>query len=417
MPSDYQTRKRFRIANTYPYENWFEGGSPGGVYAYENPSMTSYSFESLYSRRNGWTLRSNHDRDIGGNFTKLTYTELHTPEYVNLRAGPVNYRFVGPILGTQPLASTKIESSFAALTLSDAALTTLGTGFVSEASPTKPRAGLTVALTELKREGIPKLTSEAFSSFFAKNFGKSGKALSGDYLNWQFGWVPLVSDLRALAKSVLDADYLLSQLYRDNGRVIHRSRGNRDYERVISENSSIVGSYVVAPPPMNAYFYVRQGQLFTGERITRSTWFSGAFTYHIPKDVVGLKGLQRILVEARYLYGLSVSPIDVWNLVPWTWLVDWIFNAGQILSSLSDQIYNTQVLKYGYVMARTKQVTTYHTSQMLQQPFTVVTGRSVCTWDVKQRLAATPFGFGLSWSGFTPYQLSILTALGLSRGR
>jgi len=35
--------------------------------------------------------------------------------------------------------------------------------------------------------------------------------------------------------------------------------------------------------------------------------------------------------------------------------------------------------------------------------------------ETKERVTASPFGFGLTWDGFTPYQMAILAALGVTR--
>jgi hypothetical protein len=41
----------------------------------------------------------------------------------------------------------------------------------------------------------------------------------------------------------------------------------------------------------------------------------------------------------------------------------------------------------------------------------------VRTFERKYRVRASPFGFGLTWKDFDPFQLSILGALGVSRLR
>jgi hypothetical protein len=76
------------------------------------------------------------------------------------------------------------------------------------------------------------------------------------------------------------------------------------------------------------------------------------------------------------------------------------------------------VMPYGYVMGRTTKTTHYHWeggirdgSGALQH---TVLGASVVE-TTKQRVAANPFGFGISPDSLSGRQLSILAALGLSK--
>ncbi len=79
-------------------------------------------------------------------------------------------------------------------------------------------------------------------------------------------------------------------------------------------------------------------------------------------------------------------------------------------------------MPYGYVMEHTVQTTVIESTggwyvvspgkfqRMPDIKFVVVD-------ETKQRLRATPYGFGLSWDGFSPEQLAILASLGITRGR
>jgi hypothetical protein len=214
----------------------------------------------------------------------------------------------------------------------------------------------------------------------------------------------------------MKADELLHQLYADSGKMVRRKRGNSEWMREISQIDLQGNTYGSPTMATGAYGSVQGAKYFSTVRVERSTWFSGAFLYHIPEQITTLGKLRSIASDARYLYGISLSPVDVWNLIPFSWLADWVVNAGDVISNISDQLYNKQVLKYGYTMAHTVRTTnTVLTAPMVNGA--VYTPRLVSTYDIKQRMQATPFGFGLSWDGFTPYQLSILAALGLSRGR
>lgn len=113
--------------------------------------------------------------------------------------------------------------------------------------------------------------------------------------------------------------------------------------------------------------------------------------------------------------GLELTPETLWNLAPWSWAVDWVSNAGDVVSNISDWANDGLVLKYGYMMEETSvtDVYTFDGPSGLpgnHQPYPVTLQRTV-----KKRIRATPFGFGLNWSGFSPRQLAILAALGITK--
>jgi len=75
------------------------------------------------------------------------------------------------------------------------------------------------------------------------------------------------------------------------------------------------------------------------------------------------------------------------------------------------------ILRYGYIMEHTVHKYTYSLG-----PVTLFPGADpvpvpdlILVTETKQRQRANPFGFGLKWDDLSPFQLSILTALGISR--
>lgn len=416
MPSDYTTKERTLLLpsltrKSWTYEALKDQWSPIPPVTYSAGAIQRW--ESVYSRRNGWPRSVDTGTDVGGNFLKYDFQHVRIGSPLTETVG-VNRYYIDALLPYPEVTSVNtIKQSFADLKLSDSALGVMGTRYISDASPTRPRAGLTIALAELKREGLPRLSSDSLLALLKGRPQRLLKGAGSDYLNWQFGWLPIISDVQDLAKSVMTADDLLSQLYRDDGRIVRRRRGDPE-ERILSETTVLSTGYGI--PSLAYQMYPKgAGRIETVTKVTRATWFSGAFMYHLPSNVTPLGKLHKLAVEARYLYGLGLSAIDVWNLVPWSWLVDWYTNVGECLSTFSDQIYNGQILKYGYVMARTSRQVRRSIDIQIGSNIHVASART--EYVLKQRVQATPFGFGTTWDGFTPYQISILSALGLSRLR
>lgn len=113
----------------------------------------------------------------------------------------------------------------------------------------------------------------------------------------------------------------------------------------------------------------------------------------------------------EYLEVLGAAPsVDTfWNLSPFSWLSDWFVNFGDMLGNLSYFHEHGQVMNYGYLMQTTELTRTVEWAS--RYGTTVESFRNVR----KARIKASPFGFGLTWNGFSDFQLSILASLGIQR--
>jgi hypothetical protein len=118
---------------------------------------------------------------------------------------------------------------------------------------------------------------------------------------------------------------------------------------------------------------------------------------------------------ARKLVGFRLSPEVLWELQPWSWLVDWVFNVGQILENIESFQTDGLVMRYGYLMC-TDVVSTETTAIFSNGVFNrlgPITKRATVTR--KLRVRATPYGFGLDPATWSPERWAILAALGLTK--
>lgn len=118
----------------------------------------------------------------------------------------------------------------------------------------------------------------------------------------------------------------------------------------------------------------------------------------------------------NHLLGTRLDAETLWNLAPWSWLSDWKANIGDNIANASKLSEDGLVLRYGYLMSET---ISDHTLS-LHGP--IPDGVGSCgpislTFSTvrKQRVRATPYGFGLDPNGFNVRQWSILGALGITK--
>lgn len=283
----------------------------------------------------------------------------------------------------------------------------LGTTCWSRFKPGRPGSSTGQFVGELHR--IP--TIPFLGNLGIKNFKelKKFRHYGDEYLNLQFGWLPFLNDLREMYNVYTSMSRRLAQLRRDNGQWVRR-RGSLHRDVSPSTESTTYHTNVLYPV-LTSEFYIpgAQGSRKITVDYTDKVWFSAAFKYWIPN----IHSPDWPASAKRALFGLNPSPALLWELLPWSWLIDWFTNLGDVIDNFTVNAASNLVAKYAYVMAsRSKTYTCVST-----QPF--AQGTLSCTTQVmyscKQRQHATPFGFDTDFSDLSGRQKTILAALGISR--
>jgi hypothetical protein len=332
-----------------------------------------------------------------------------------------SWRYTGEQFPADPQAYIDSILNYTIKPASDATLMALGTKAIAKCIPTNPVVDGATFLGELKA-GLPKaIGKELFKTKF-KDYRKIGD----EYLNVEFGWKPLVSDLQSAVGAVMESDKILKQLHRDSGKNVRRRF--EFPEEIVNYENRTSGQYAWIPPGggLDSYLYDGSGTRIVNTQVTTKTWFSGCFTYHLNLGTTLQDRIDRNAAEARKLYGLELTPATAWNLAPWSWLADWNGNIGDVLHNVSRFSQDGLVMRYGYIM---QEITakcdislvggghfkpansSYALDAKKRGLHMTIIGKS------KVRRRATPFGFGLDMSALTGRQLAILGALGISRVR
>lgn len=400
---------------------WTEGGDTVGIKTINTPTV----------------------RPIANNFANVA-DEIH--------AGPP-YRTGGPLdvykrtisrplhtfAGVQQTAIPKVgyEGSFYAShydppggpPLTDLAV--WGARGWNRALPIRDVSGIAYFLGELKDAPRSIANIRDNLAVFAGNSykGRDPRFWASTYLNHEFALAPTIRDLTSYLTLGERVDQALRRLIARNNRPIRRS-----FE-MLSEDSTTVVATSVGSVPMAPVLDSRcyDGSVVVGGdqrktsittwRRQRRIWFSSRFRYFF-SDAELANPYFRAYLRAQ-LAGVLPDLNAVYNLLPWSWLLDWFTNTGVVVSNLTLSHKYRQVADYAYVMCSEKDTyqkltscpVRYGTHVFLTAgvPYTFVNCSSTTYYVRKRRVAASPYGFGLTWEGFSPSQLSILAALGMSR--
>lgn len=288
---------------------------------------------------------------------------------------------------------------------------------IAKSIPTRSVASLATALGELLKDGLPSIPGRLLMQ------QRNVKALGSEHLNVEFALRPLINDVVRMCRAVKNADALIRQYERDSGMIVRRRRAfpvtHKETALVTRDQySGLVKNPTNSSAFSNMFVNSGYGAYSHNRHTEQSIWFSGAFTYWAPTSASGsrLGKMVEYAERADHLLGLKITPEVLWELAPWSWLVDWVFSIQTIISNCWMLSHDSLVMKWAYLMCTDTVRDTHtlsgvrHVDGRLTAPIQVVFETTT-----KRRLKASPYGFGLNPNAFTGRQWGILAALGMTK--
>lgn len=345
----------------------------------------------------GYMVTFNHDHrhlgdgDQGGPWLQeLTRSSYSFGHFQN--ADPTS-GYAGPTL---PWPANGIDIPSIGETPADSSYWSAGAKAIAATEPTDPIFNASVAVGETLSDGLPKMVGYQTwkdTTFRAKQAG-------GEYLNYQFGWVPFVSDIRDFAYAVKHSHEIVSNLSEHANQKIRRSLKLTDD---ITQQTAVTDSFIKTPENWS----IGSAKHYSTASLREKMWFSGCFRYYLPMDNSLGSRMKRYKAYAHKLLGVDLTPEVVWNIAPWSWALDWKGDIGTLMHNASALGHNGLVLQYGYVM---------HSKEASLDIDAGRWGYRSTLVSRKRRVAANPYGFGVSSAGLSAQQTAVLAALGLTRG-
>jgi hypothetical protein len=261
--------------------------------------------------RKGSDLRDLSSGDVGGDFfsqTKTAYAQSAGTISFDLKGKDNTNTWYRTYYDGPCLAVTPDNNKFPVY--SQRNLTPLGTVAIARCKPTNNVADLAASVLEIFTDGLPKMIgASAWKSRTAK-----AKAAGDEYLNYEFGWLPLVGDIRSASYAIANAEKILRSYEHNSGQVVRRR-----YEFPVekTESTTLVGQgegvlYTGEYYPGLMYDATKPlPPLYKRSRFYRKTWFSGAFTYHLPVDYYSRDQLTQANGRLKHLLGLEITPATV----------------------------------------------------------------------------------------------------------
>lgn len=395
-----------------------------GVNTSNNPGVpTSYHYGARSRTKKSLLLSQGHygwpqppgNRNVGGSF--ILYRQI------------VDFGYLGVPELTRGNQSSVVGQQYNGGLTVNIAWPAVPSGFIPDSrgaeayqkmKPTKPTFGALNSFYEL-REFLP-LLKQSFEiprrarirdrKNNRREITAALKDIGSAHLALQFGWLPLLSDVRNF---VFDQDKVqkkLDFLLRNNGKPVRTTATLADFstERVRTSGANY-GSWNQV---LHTGFYNTQPTFVQEDWSEERWWASARYRFWLPPGIGSVHWKAAMIAR---LNGLMPSPSVIYNGIPWTWLFDWFANAGDVLENLEPGVANRLAADYFYIM-RTR---TNHRVKTVTNKFNTRSG----PWTASSRAAASssslrrsmgdPFGFGTNPNDLSAMQLSILGALGMSK--
>jgi len=296
-----------------------------------------------------------------------------------------------------------------------------GNKAISAVSPNAPNANLAQTAAEIVREkGIALPGTSLFAwlesrALFYRSLGK-------EYLNITFGWKPFLNDLYKIIHEMLSINEEIRKYSAISGIATDR---RYDFLPIESSSSSELppGRYLSMGPGSNIgawpelYSGSMDRPLTMSSSLSQRIYFTGNFVFALGPSKGLLGQLEAFEQLANKLLGTRITPTVLWELTPWSWLVDWFVGVQDAISAAGLQLDDGVLMRWAYLMRETRASNTWSVNADNFYVFGPSGSISATTHFVKkERVRGTPFGFGLNPAAFTGNQWAILAALAISKG-
>jgi len=296
-----------------------------------------------------------------------------------------------------------------------------GAEFIAQTIPTRSHASVAQFAGEL-REGLPDILG-----FDWKKSMSFRPDRDGGYLAAQFGWIPFIRDLTKMFEAVVNSQQILESYVRNSanfGSTVRRLREsepeviivsddttNRVYPNNVESSNTYIDSLM---RDFGGLPYVNNVRRFHTNTVQ---WkFSARYMYSVP-EADGLLGrLHNYVDKANHLLGIRLTPDVLFELTPWSWLLDWQSDVGAIMTNATAFSQDSLAMQYGYVMKSEIDEVTYLSDPLMLDGNTPITLTTSYRTEYKSRWQASPYGFGTDFNSLKQNQLDTLIALVSNKG-
>lgn len=264
-------------------------------------------------------------------------------------------------------------------------------------NPSKPVVDLPLFFAEMK--DFPGMAESIARVFMRRQHMLTD--LSETWLNTNFGFMPLLNDLKAMTQFQEEMDNRIKKLYAmNNGKGLH-SKVKGPTEVV----HTVLGNQILDTSDGTTRCRV--------DRLTSVTQWGTTRWRPDPNKPLPSSHSEMVQLARKAALGLTPSASTAWNLIPWSWMADWFSNVGQFLNAHR----NTVPAVHSPVCVMRHSKTTWSGKRHLPDNYPELKGGDFTAIREDKVRAVMPFVLPTANLGelISPRQVSILSSLAILR--
>jgi len=444
------------IRNTVVYNANFLTGRGRSQYGYRSGPLTDLERESIQSNRANQSIIIDQLEDETGTgvYSKSNRTFMvHDRDYTETLYDPGRFGYVTRIIPNIGSPSDyDVKSKIGITTVSLAGLPALPSASSLEgeaaammrgtAVSLRPKFNVVRAVAELK--DAKRMFSAASVNLKAINSVRKGSVMTaGQYLNYVFGVRPTANDAATAASSILALEPVLRSITQ-YGTVRQRRTSSRMLSEtalsgeVTTRSGNLTWSANPGPFQFRAPWACPDPTSGSKGQVVEAVfgWYAkersylrqfGMWEFFIPVPEQFSSRLDNYVANAKRLLGESkLDESTVYELTPWTWLVDWFFDIGGLLR-YQNAVNDNRIVATanGFTVSREVNMGVTYVGQRYNpagilgpyqmQPLFFQAGSGTAVYRETHRRSGSPYSIKPTWD-LTNQQWAILGALGLARG-
>lgn len=238
-------------------------------------------------------------------------------------------------------------------------------------------------------------------------------ALAGHYLNYSFNLAPLVSDISKIYLALKRTERRLNDFVTRAGRV-----QSRHFRFAWQEYPDISDDWTYGNRIgfQNQWIMTEPG--CQRQVLHDATIFHAQVQYNYNYN--GFQAEHARLLGYLDALGINLNPAIIWNALPWSFVVDWVFGISQYLDSLKVSNMEPQINIHRYlwsVLRRRRIVVTTAVRNAYDDSFEYRTTLPMVTQTAYRRQVKSLAASSIESSGLTMKEVSLGAALVIARRR
>jgi len=177
------------------------------------------------------------------------------------------------------------------------------------------------------------------------------KKLAEGHLSYSFGVKPFISDVKKLWNTLTNHQSILEDFLERRGKV-----QKRYYTEGLQSDSETSPTY--SPAGYTRIYHKGNDEC--------QYWASMTYTYDCPD----IDNYWQFIQAMRQMLGLRLSASVVWELIPFSFVVDWFWRVGDFLEQFEESVYPVTVKVLEYTVTK-KRTLTYRTHLKYYDPYGV----------------------------------------------